>query len=179
MPQYEISMILKLMNKDFTVSALKRVGQNLLKHKGIISNLENLGSKQLPYIMHSFNQKYKKGQYFIWEFYCPSKDIPDLEEELSRDIDIIRSSVINISKPFYKMNENAKGIDNVEPEDQDSRYNHYSSWTGLQKRMRHLPKPPFCTIPIEKTLPALREDLKAYPRWQKALLKGFHYPDKK
>ncbi len=51
MPLYELCLILRPMNRTELFDSLRRAGKMIYEHKGLISKIENLGTRQLPFKM--------------------------------------------------------------------------------------------------------------------------------
>ncbi|CAJ0955015.1 unnamed protein product [Ranitomeya imitator] len=102
-----------------TVATLKRTIEVLMEKGAIVRNLENLGEKNLPYKISKHNQRHKQGGYgklrhflleasqldkgnceerrrwyFLVDFYSPPNIIPSMLDHLSRDIDVIRPTIL-------------------------------------------------------------------------------------
>ncbi|XP_006886850.1 PREDICTED: uncharacterized protein LOC102846900 [Elephantulus edwardii] len=94
MPRYELALILKAMQRPETAAALKRMIEALMDRGAIVRNLENLGERPLPYRMAAHNQKHTRGGYFLVDFYAPTTRVENIMEYLSRDVDVIRPTVV-------------------------------------------------------------------------------------
>ncbi|XP_072254365.1 small ribosomal subunit protein bS6m [Pyxicephalus adspersus] len=94
MPRYEMALILKAMQRPETVSTLKRTLEALFEKGAIVRNLESLGEKNLPYKISKHNQRHSRGGYFLVDFYAPPTLIPSMLDHLSRDIDVIRPTIL-------------------------------------------------------------------------------------
>ncbi|KAF8778005.1 28S ribosomal protein S6 like protein [Argiope bruennichi] len=62
MPAYELSLLLKNLPKQDLAAALKRVGTLLLDHGVVLQNLQNLGTKNLPYRIKKDEVYHYKGR---------------------------------------------------------------------------------------------------------------------
>ncbi|XP_069801515.1 small ribosomal subunit protein bS6m [Dendropsophus ebraccatus] len=94
MPRYEMALILKAMQRPETVATLKRTLETLMGKGAIVRNLENLGEKNLPYKISKHNQRHIRAGYFLVDFYSPPNIIPGVLDHLSRDIDVIRPTIL-------------------------------------------------------------------------------------
>ncbi|KAM9321280.1 small ribosomal subunit protein bS6m [Gastrophryne carolinensis] len=94
MPRYEMALILKAMQRPETVATLKRTIEALFERGAIVRNLESLGQKNLPYRISKHNQRHIQGGYFLVDFYAPPTILPNMLDHLSRDIDIIRPTIL-------------------------------------------------------------------------------------
>ncbi|CAN2387577.1 ribosomal protein S6 [Pristimantis euphronides] len=94
MPRYEMALILKAMQRPETVATLKRTIETLLEKGAIVRNLESLGEKTLPYKISLHSQRHTRGGYFLLDFYSPPNIIPSVLDHLSRDIDVIRPTIL-------------------------------------------------------------------------------------
>ncbi|XP_064629195.1 small ribosomal subunit protein bS6m-like [Lineus longissimus] len=95
MPGYEMSIIMKALQRPALTQVLKRTCESIMTKGGIITKMENLGTKTLPYRMSKHGEKYFTGNYFIFNFQSPSAVVEDLNEELNRDVDVIRPAFLN------------------------------------------------------------------------------------
>ncbi|KAM5179912.1 small ribosomal subunit protein bS6m-like isoform 2-T2 [Mantella aurantiaca] len=94
MPRYEMALILKAMQRPETVATLKRTMEALFERGAIIRSLESLGEKNLPYKISKHNQRHIRGGYFLLDFHAPPTIIPSMLDHLSRDIDVIRPTIL-------------------------------------------------------------------------------------
>ncbi|KAG8450217.1 hypothetical protein GDO86_002745 [Hymenochirus boettgeri] len=94
MPRYELSLILKAMQRPETVATLKRTMEALMERGAVVRNLENLGERDLPYKISKHNMRHTRAGYFLVDFYAPPTILPTMLDHLSRDIDIIRPTVL-------------------------------------------------------------------------------------
>ncbi|KAM4796755.1 small ribosomal subunit protein bS6m [Rhinophrynus dorsalis] len=94
MPRYELSLILKAMQRPETAATLKRTIQALMERGAIVRELENLGERALPYKISKHNMRHTHGGYFLVDFYAPPTIVPDMLDHLSRDIDVIRPTIL-------------------------------------------------------------------------------------
>jgi ribosomal protein S6 len=62
MPSYEAAMILKKMANPQTAAALKRVAQKIMDNNGILFEIQNLGTRNLPFKMASHGHKHMEGR---------------------------------------------------------------------------------------------------------------------
>ncbi|XP_063812589.1 small ribosomal subunit protein bS6m isoform X2 [Pseudophryne corroboree] len=77
-----------------TVATLKRTIETLMEKGAIVRNLENLGEKPLPYKMFKHSQRHTQGGYFLVDFYAPPTILPSMADHLSRDIDVVRQTIL-------------------------------------------------------------------------------------
>ncbi|CAG2054009.1 unnamed protein product [Timema podura] len=66
---------------------------------GFIRQLENLGTREIPYKTSAHGQVHKKASYFLLRFDCPPKHLYDLSEGYGRDVDIVRHRVYKVKDP--------------------------------------------------------------------------------
>lgn len=90
---YELCVLLRVMPKLELATTLKRISSSIFDKSGIIRNIENLGTRDMPYKTSNHGVVYNKASYFIMEFNAPPACIDDLKEEYARDIDIIRRRI--------------------------------------------------------------------------------------
>ncbi|KAL2082975.1 hypothetical protein ACEWY4_020748 [Coilia grayii] len=94
MPRYELSLILKAMQRPETAAALRRTMETLLQRGAVVRDLENLGERRLPYKMSKHNLRHSRGGYFLVDFYSSPSMVTDLLDHLGRDVDIVRTTVL-------------------------------------------------------------------------------------
>lgn len=99
MPRYELSLILKAMQRPETTAALRRTMETLLQRGAIVRDLENLGERRLPYRMSKHNLRHTHGGYFLIDFYGSPNLVTDLLDHLGRDVDIVRTTVLKKEQP--------------------------------------------------------------------------------
>ncbi|XP_061601436.1 28S ribosomal protein S6, mitochondrial [Cololabis saira] len=94
MPRYELSLILKAMQRPDTAAALRRTVESLLQRGAVVRDLENLGERQLPYKITKHNERHNRGAYFLLDFYAPPNMVTGLLDHLHRDVDVVRPTVL-------------------------------------------------------------------------------------
>ncbi|XP_059613313.1 small ribosomal subunit protein bS6m-like [Phlebotomus argentipes] len=94
MPVYELFMILRQMSRPDVVSCVKRASEMILDRGGVIRSINNMGTMDLPYKMSSQGLVHRIGTHFLVEFSLPPSQIEDINEEFSRDVDIIRRVIV-------------------------------------------------------------------------------------
>ncbi|KAJ8248201.1 hypothetical protein GJAV_G00239450 [Gymnothorax javanicus] len=94
MPRYELSLILKAMQRPETVSALRRTVQTLMDRGAVVRGLESLGERSLPYRIAKHNMRHTRGGYFLVDFHAAPKILPEFLDHLERDVDVIRQTVL-------------------------------------------------------------------------------------
>ncbi|XP_038622027.1 28S ribosomal protein S6, mitochondrial [Tachyglossus aculeatus] len=94
MPRYELALILRATQRPETAAILKRTICALMERGAIVRNLENLGERNLPYKISVHSQRHVRGGYFLVDFYAPTTTVESIMEHLSRDVDVIRPSVL-------------------------------------------------------------------------------------
>uniref|UniRef100_A0A1L8DSG1 Small ribosomal subunit protein bS6m n=1 Tax=Nyssomyia neivai TaxID=330878 RepID=A0A1L8DSG1_9DIPT len=105
MPVYELFMILRQMPRPELVAGVKRAAEIILDRGGVIRGLNNLGTLDLPYKISSQGLIHRTGTYFTVEFSVPPTQIEDIDEEYSRDVDIIRRNIFKIEGELDKPKE--------------------------------------------------------------------------
>uniref|UniRef100_A0A6I8PPG7 Small ribosomal subunit protein bS6m n=1 Tax=Xenopus tropicalis TaxID=8364 RepID=A0A6I8PPG7_XENTR len=80
--------------KPETAATLKRTIEALFEGGAVVRNLENLGEKALPYKISKHNLRHTRGGYFLIDFHAPPTIIPSMLDHLSRDIDVIRPTIL-------------------------------------------------------------------------------------
>uniref|UniRef100_W5LUR7 Small ribosomal subunit protein bS6m n=1 Tax=Astyanax mexicanus TaxID=7994 RepID=W5LUR7_ASTMX len=94
MPRYELSLILKAMQRPETAAALRRTVETLVQRGAVVRGLENLGERRLPYKISKHDQRHSHGGYFLIDFHSPPTLVKDLLNQLERDVDVIRPTVL-------------------------------------------------------------------------------------
>lgn len=88
------------MAKPDLVAALKRTGEFMLNNGAVLRKIENLGlNRELPMKMYRNGQTYTAGSYFLFTFDSSLQTRRSLLDELKRDVDIVRSSLVTLSPP--------------------------------------------------------------------------------
>ncbi|KAG7334394.1 hypothetical protein KOW79_002801 [Hemibagrus wyckioides] len=70
MPRYELSLVLKAMQRPETAAVLRRTVETLMQRGAVVRNLENLGERRLPYKISKHNQPHTRGGYFLIDFHA-------------------------------------------------------------------------------------------------------------
>nr|CAG4645938.1 EOG090X0IQO [Lynceus sp. MCZ IZ 141354] len=99
MPLYEAALIIRMMSKPDLVSTIKRAADNILNRGGILQKFQSSKTQQLPYTMIANDAKHKTGHYVFITFNAPPAVVEDVNDELQRDLDIIRGSILRVEKP--------------------------------------------------------------------------------
>ena len=72
MPTYELSLVVKqALKRPELVSAVKRMGENVINNGGYIRNLEFLGHRNLPQRQRANDEIHSKGSYFLLKVDLP------------------------------------------------------------------------------------------------------------
>uniref|UniRef100_T1JCB3 Small ribosomal subunit protein bS6m n=1 Tax=Strigamia maritima TaxID=126957 RepID=T1JCB3_STRMM len=93
MPSYELLVIFKTMKRPELVTAIKRTAETLWTHGAVLTKLENMGSKTLPYKIRSSGKNHTTGNYFLYHFEAAPSAIGQYMDFYDRDIDIIRPTI--------------------------------------------------------------------------------------
>ncbi|KAK7503312.1 hypothetical protein BaRGS_00005577 [Batillaria attramentaria] len=102
MPSYELSLIVKAMQRPELAQVLRRSCETVLGRGGVIRNMENLGHKTLPYKMSVHGQRHTTASYFLVHFDSSVNILPDVKDELKRDVDIVRHSIFRADEEFVR-----------------------------------------------------------------------------
>lgn len=94
-----MTMILRTLAKPELSAALKRTGEYLLKNGAILRYIQNLGTKELPLKMSRHGQRNWHGSYFLYRFDGPPDLVTSMQEEIKRDVDVIRATAITLHPP--------------------------------------------------------------------------------
>jgi len=94
MPRYELSVILKAMQRPETAAVLRRTVETLFERGAVVRGLENLGERRLPYNISKHNCLHAHGGYFSVDFHASPNIVSGLLEHLERDIDVLRPTVL-------------------------------------------------------------------------------------
>ncbi|CAL1275127.1 unnamed protein product [Larinioides sclopetarius] len=98
MPAYELSLLFRNLPKQDLAAALKRVGTLLLDHGVVLHNLQNLGTKDLPYRIRKEETYYHKGSYFTYKFTGSPTIFAEIKEVCNRDTDILKHGFVDVYK---------------------------------------------------------------------------------
>ncbi|XP_070697462.1 small ribosomal subunit protein bS6m [Pempheris klunzingeri] len=94
MPRYELSLILKAMQRPETAAALRRTVEALMERGAVVRDMENLGERLLPFKITKHSQRHSRGAYFLMDFYSSPSILTGLLNHLHRDVDVVRSTVL-------------------------------------------------------------------------------------
>uniref|UniRef100_A0AAQ5Y660 Small ribosomal subunit protein bS6m n=1 Tax=Amphiprion ocellaris TaxID=80972 RepID=A0AAQ5Y660_AMPOC len=94
MPRYELSLILKAMQRPETAATLRRTIETLIARGAVVRDLENLGDRLLPYKIDKHNERHSRGSYFLVDFYAAPSILTSFLDHLQRDVDVVRSTVL-------------------------------------------------------------------------------------
>ncbi|GBO16615.1 hypothetical protein AVEN_21805-1, partial [Araneus ventricosus] len=79
-------------------ATLKRVGTLLLDHGVVLLNLQNLGTRDLPYKVKKEEIFYYKGSYFVYKFTGSPAIFSKVKEVCDRDTDILKLGFVDVYK---------------------------------------------------------------------------------
>ncbi|VVC25019.1 Hypothetical protein CINCED_3A012204 [Cinara cedri] len=96
MPSYEICLLFKALPKLQLKECLKRTANQIFESGGFIRRIDNLGTQSTPWKINSHDAIYKQASYFIVEFDVPSSALVSFNNYLSRDIDVIKRTIIKV-----------------------------------------------------------------------------------
>uniref|UniRef100_UPI0037E86308 small ribosomal subunit protein bS6m n=1 Tax=Semicossyphus pulcher TaxID=241346 RepID=UPI0037E86308 len=99
MPRYELSLILKVMQRPETAAALRRTVETLMERGAVVRDLENMGEKLLPFKINKHNHRHVRGTYFLVDFYAAPSILTGLLDHLHRDVDVVRPTVLKNDAP--------------------------------------------------------------------------------
>nr|CAG4646708.1 EOG090X0IQO [Macrothrix elegans] len=99
MPAYELSLIVRSLARPELISSLKRAAETVVQQGGVLRQFHFLGKNPLPNRMKAHNVWHTEGNYFIMKFDAPSSSLEILNDELRRDIDLVRSHVVKLEEP--------------------------------------------------------------------------------
>lgn len=94
MPRYDLSLVLKAMQRPETAAVLRRTVETLMERGAVVRNLENLGERRLPYKISKHNQRHARAAYFLIDFHASPSILTALLNHLERDVDVVRQTVI-------------------------------------------------------------------------------------
>ncbi|XP_067013524.1 small ribosomal subunit protein bS6m [Anabrus simplex] len=98
MPTYEMPLLLRIMSRSEVVSTLRRTADAIFEKGGIIRQINNLGTRELPFKMSAHGMVHKKGSYFMFQFDVPPSSLGDLAERYGRDVDIIKRRIYKVEE---------------------------------------------------------------------------------
>ncbi|KAK2853026.1 hypothetical protein Q7C36_008227 [Tachysurus vachellii] len=101
MPRYELSLVLKAMQRPETAAVLRRTMETLMERGAVVRNLENLGERRLPYKISKHNQQHTRAGYFLIDFHSSPSILTALLNHLERDVDVVHKKddfYINVFK---------------------------------------------------------------------------------
>uniref|UniRef100_A0A0B6Y7K6 Small ribosomal subunit protein bS6m n=1 Tax=Arion vulgaris TaxID=1028688 RepID=A0A0B6Y7K6_9EUPU len=93
MPTYEMSLILKALQRPELVQVIKRSCTHILEKGGIIRGMENLGLKPLPHRKKAHGERHCEGNYVLIRFDGNTLLPSQLNDVLRRDTDVIMKTV--------------------------------------------------------------------------------------
>ncbi|XP_065201580.1 small ribosomal subunit protein bS6m-like [Planococcus citri] len=91
---YECVLVVKDAPKEEVATALKRCAQGVFKRGGFLRNLYFLGLQKTPYRFSKNKVPHWSGNFFLYELHMPKALIPDLYNEYTRDVDVIKHTFL-------------------------------------------------------------------------------------
>lgn len=80
------------------MSTLKRTAESIFEAGGFIRKLDNLGFRDLPHKISAHRLPHRQANHFLYTFDVPTKALVDINDELHRDIDVIRNQIYKIQE---------------------------------------------------------------------------------
>ncbi|XP_060780616.1 28S ribosomal protein S6, mitochondrial [Neoarius graeffei] len=102
MPRYELSVVLKAMQRPETVAVLRRTVETLLERGAVVRDVENLGHRRLPYKISKHSQRHTHASYFLIDFHASPSILTPLLNHLERDVDVVRQTVLKKDTELLK-----------------------------------------------------------------------------
>ncbi|KAF5399046.1 Cysteine rich secretory protein LCCL [Paragonimus heterotremus] len=90
MARYEMPVIIKALGTAGVKEALKRQLLCMLDNNAVIFNVENLGLRRLPQVLHVQQERQYEGHYFLINFDAPADHISEIRKRANKDTDIIK-----------------------------------------------------------------------------------------
>ncbi|KAF7710907.1 28S ribosomal protein S6, mitochondrial [Silurus meridionalis] len=94
MPRYELSLVLKAMQRPETAAVLRRTVETLMERGAVVRDLESLGERRLPYTISKHSQRHTRASYFLVDFHASPSILSPLLNHLERDVDVVRQTVL-------------------------------------------------------------------------------------
>ncbi|KAG9344432.1 hypothetical protein JZ751_011102 [Albula glossodonta] len=94
MPRYELSLILRAMQRPQVASVLRRTVETLIERGAVVRGLESLGERSLPYKISKHGLRHTRGGYFLVDFHATPTILPEFLDYLERDVDVVRQTVL-------------------------------------------------------------------------------------
>ncbi|XP_065837814.1 small ribosomal subunit protein bS6m-like [Oscarella lobularis] len=92
---YEMGLILRASSKEATAAILRRISLSVMDLGGLLTEIENLGQRELPYRMRSHTEYHTKGRYFFFYFHGSPSIVKRLDADcLKMDEDIVRATIL-------------------------------------------------------------------------------------
>ncbi|XP_068698633.1 small ribosomal subunit protein bS6m-like [Montipora foliosa] len=100
MPQYELSLITRVLSKEGYASVLRRTALSIMDRGGVVRKMENLGEQELPHRMRAHTEWHSHGRYFLFHFDLGPEGIKELKHELDTDVDLIRPRMVYVKSRY-------------------------------------------------------------------------------
>ena len=99
MPTYDLSLVVKhAIKRPEIISAVKRIGENIIENGGYIRNLEFVGNRALPQKAVANSESHIRGNFFVLRIDLPVSQIPKLNDLAKRNSHIIKNDLVSVSK---------------------------------------------------------------------------------
>ncbi|XP_076831087.1 small ribosomal subunit protein bS6m [Brachyhypopomus gauderio] len=102
MPRYELSLILKAMQRAETAAVVRRTVETLMERGAVVRGLEHLGQRRLPYKISKHDQRHTHAGYFLIDFHASPSILKGFMNHLERDVDVVRQTVLNKDSEMSK-----------------------------------------------------------------------------
>ncbi|ESO89110.1 hypothetical protein LOTGIDRAFT_229034 [Lottia gigantea] len=103
MPTYELALIVRAaLERPQLANCLKRTCTYILDRGGVVRQMENLGNKNLPYIISSHGHRHTEGNYFTVDFDLSPNQMSTLRKVLLQDSDVVRPGIVHKEEKFVR-----------------------------------------------------------------------------
>ena len=119
MPTYEMTVIMRKMSHPSLVSAVKKVAEEIYTSGGYIRKIQSLGTRPLPNVKYSKEQKHTEGTYMLMDIDVRTQDLSKIIDEYNRDKDIIQQFFMARTEETFEC-ENTLDLERKKPSERPS-----------------------------------------------------------
>lgn len=91
MPRYEVSLIMKILERPAMVETLKGLVGHVIKEGNVVRKIQSMGTRGLPVLMKAHGEKHTVGTYVLLDVECPDNSVVPLKKFFISDKSVLRT----------------------------------------------------------------------------------------
>ncbi|XP_018497414.1 28S ribosomal protein S6, mitochondrial [Galendromus occidentalis] len=97
MPLYELTVVMRNMQRPELVACMKRTGELILSSGSVLRAIENLGlQREIAYKMRAHGKGHTVGSFILYRLDCRTNTSTYILDELDRDTDVVKTHMVGM-----------------------------------------------------------------------------------